>query len=151
VRSPEPLSAPADPDIVVICHGRVPPLEAERVAGAVRRLFTRRQIDGGARVRFSAANCDAGPILVQVNFRMRDTPAARIQTIIPGAGNVLPAVVRLERQIEWLSKPWQPVHPQTAGRNPDFMLIARSKSKSPIDSVLGFTADALRTAAAPTS
>ncbi|WP_219070985.1 hypothetical protein, partial [Candidatus Mycobacterium methanotrophicum] len=24
-----------------------------------------------------------------------------------------------------------PLHPQTAGRNPDFMLIARSKSKSP--------------------
>jgi hypothetical protein len=24
-----------------------------------------------------------------------------------------------------------PLHPQTAGRNPDFMLIARSKLKSP--------------------
>lgn len=131
MRSPEPWSAQADPDIVVISHGHVPPLEAERVAGAVRRLFTRRRIEGGARVRLSGPNCDAGPMLVQVNFRVRDTPA-RIQTITPGGGNVLHALVRLEQQIEWLSKPWQPrPWPDPAPRRlavPEEGVITRRKS-----------------------
>jgi hypothetical protein len=42
-----------------------------------------------------------------VNFHVRDTPA-RIQTITRGGGDVLPAVMRLERQIDWLSRPWRP-------------------------------------------
>ncbi|MEV6426372.1 sigma 54 modulation/S30EA ribosomal C-terminal domain-containing protein [Nocardia sp. NPDC051463] len=77
-------------------------MEIERVAGAVGRLLARYAIEGGARVKIAGANCANGPLLVQVNLRVRGTPA-RIQTLTPGAGVVLPAVVRLEELIRRLS------------------------------------------------
>ncbi|WP_433522705.1 sigma 54 modulation/S30EA ribosomal C-terminal domain-containing protein [Nocardia pseudovaccinii] len=95
-------STPAFPDIVVFPRGPIAELELERVAGAVGRLLTRNRIDGGARVRVVVANCPSGPQLVQVNLCVRGTPA-RVQTITPGAGMVLPVVQRLERLIERLT------------------------------------------------
>lgn len=93
---------PAFPDIAVIPCGPIAELELERVAGAVGRLLTRNGIVGGARVRVVGANCAGGTQLVQVNLRVAGLPA-RVQTITPGPGIVLPVVLRLERLIERLS------------------------------------------------
>lgn len=114
-------STPAFPDIVVFPRGPIAELELERVAGAVGRLLTRNGVDGGARVRVVVANCPSGPQLVQVNLCVRGTPA-RVQTITPGAGMVLPVVLRLERLIERLTTK-QRVAPE---REPIRRLLAAS-------------------------
>ncbi|MFX0577886.1 sigma 54 modulation/S30EA ribosomal C-terminal domain-containing protein [Nocardia nepalensis] len=99
-------SSAAFPDIVVFPRGRIAELELERVAGAVGRLLARYGVEGGARVRVVAANCANGPQLVQVNLRIGGIPA-RVQTITPGAGVVLPVVLRLERLVKRVT-----AHPQ---------------------------------------
>ncbi|WP_433685302.1 sigma 54 modulation/S30EA ribosomal C-terminal domain-containing protein [Nocardia sp. CA-119907] len=105
--TPRPSKYPAFPDVVVSARGRIADLEIERIGGAVGRLLARHGVTSGARVRVTGANCDDGPMLVQVNLRVRDTPT-RIQTMVPGKGVVLPAVDRLDKQISRLSGPWQP-------------------------------------------
>ncbi|WP_433713937.1 sigma 54 modulation/S30EA ribosomal C-terminal domain-containing protein [Nocardia sp. CA-084685] len=95
-------STRAFPDIVVFPRGPIAELELERVAGAVGRLLKRNRVDGGARVRVVGANCSSGPQLVQVNLHVGGTPA-RVQTVTPGPGMVLPVVLRLERLIQRLA------------------------------------------------
>ncbi|MBF6175616.1 sigma 54 modulation/S30EA ribosomal C-terminal domain-containing protein [Nocardia blacklockiae] len=97
------------PDVVVLVRGQVPRLEGERLAGAVGRLLARSHLGGGARIRVSGANCDTGPMLVQVNLTVADRPV-RMQTMTRGRGDIMPAVVRLERQLETAAgstrRPW---------------------------------------------
>lgn len=95
------------PEVVVFTDGRVPALEAERFAGAIGRLLRRDHVPDGARLRITGSNDDSGPLLVQVNLHIGDTPA-RIQTLTHGHGDALPAVLRLERQITALRAPWRP-------------------------------------------
>ncbi|MEV5836973.1 sigma 54 modulation/S30EA ribosomal C-terminal domain-containing protein [Nocardia sp. NPDC052112] len=95
-------STPAFPDIVVFPCGPIEELELERVAGAVGRLLTRSGVGGGARVRVVGANCRSGIQLVQVNLCVDGIPA-RVQTVTPVPGMVLPVVLRLERLIERLT------------------------------------------------
>lgn len=95
------------PDVVVFAGGQVPALESERFAGAVGRLLRRNHVHGGARLRITGPNYESGPLLIQVNLHIGDTPA-RIQTPTQGHGDALPAVVRLERQIKALRAPWRP-------------------------------------------
>ncbi|QIS11337.1 sigma 54 modulation/S30EA ribosomal C-terminal domain-containing protein [Nocardia arthritidis] len=93
--------------MVVFARGRVSSLEMERVSGAIGRLLERYGIPGGARVRVTGANCDDGPLLIQVNLRVGDKPV-RVQTMTRGGGDILTVVVRLERRIAELSAPWRP-------------------------------------------
>lgn len=95
------------PDVVVFADDRVPSLEGERFAGAVGRLLRRERVPGGARLRITGSDHDDGPLLVQVNLRIDETPA-RVQTMTHGPGDALPVVLRLERQIRALRAPWQP-------------------------------------------
>ncbi len=46
-------------------------------------------------------------MVVQVNLRVRDTPA-RVMAVTAGTGDLTPALTRLDRQIESLSAPWRP-------------------------------------------
>ncbi|WP_433599326.1 sigma 54 modulation/S30EA ribosomal C-terminal domain-containing protein [Nocardia sp. CA-135953] len=115
-------STAAFPDIAVFPRGPIAELELERVAGAVGRLLTRNGIDSGARVRVVVANCPSGPQLVQVNLCVRGTPA-RVQTITPGAGMVLPVVQRLDRLIERLTTKRRAAAP---AREPIRRLLAAS-------------------------
>lgn len=100
-------SLPDFPDVFVVARGPIPELEIERVAGAVGRLLARHHVNGGARVKITGTLRHDESILVQVNLRVRGT-SARIQTPTPGAGLVLPAVLRLEALIKRLSEdPWK--------------------------------------------
>jgi Sigma 54 modulation/S30EA ribosomal protein C terminus len=94
-------------DVTVVSRGRITDLEADRLRGAIGGLLAVRGITGGARVRVTAGNCGRGPMVVQVNLRVDDTPA-RVQAVTPGRDDVLPAISRLDRQIERLSAPWRP-------------------------------------------
>lgn len=105
--APEPSSAPEFPDVVVFSGGRVPASQAQRVAQAVGRILEHRGVNGGARVRLSVANCAAGPMLVQVNLHVRDTPT-RVQAITGGIDDLPPALLRLDRQIVRVWAPWRP-------------------------------------------
>lgn len=105
--APEPQSVREFPDVVMVCRGRISPLEADRLRGGIGGLLELRRITGGARVRVTAGNCDRGPMVVQVNLRVGDTPA-RVQAVMPGRHDVLTAISRLDRQIGRLSAPWRP-------------------------------------------
>jgi Sigma 54 modulation/S30EA ribosomal protein C terminus len=94
-------------DVAVVSRGRITALEANRLRDAIGGLLELRGITGGARVRVTAGNCDRGPMVVQVNLRVGDTPA-RVQAVTPGKDDVLAAVARLDRQIGRLSAPWRP-------------------------------------------
>jgi hypothetical protein len=107
LRASEPWSSATFPDVVVITRGRVPVIEGERFAGAVGRLLERLHVTGGARIRITAPDCDTGPLLIQVNLHVGDTPM-RAQTPTLGHGDALPVVMRLERQIAALRTRWQP-------------------------------------------
>ncbi|MFD7842246.1 sigma 54 modulation/S30EA ribosomal C-terminal domain-containing protein [Nocardia sp. NPDC059764] len=107
LRARETWSPAAFPDIVVLTNGRVPTLERERVAGSVGRLLMRCRVDGSARIRMTASDCDGGPILAQVNTEPAGTPV-RVQTIIQGHGDALPVLIRLERQLRTVRKAWSP-------------------------------------------
>jgi Sigma 54 modulation/S30EA ribosomal protein C terminus len=91
----------------MVCRGRVSPLEADRLRGGIGGLLELRRITGGARVRVTGGNCDRGPLVVQVNLQVGDTPA-RAQAVMPGRHDVLAAISRLDRQIGRLSAPWRP-------------------------------------------
>ena len=91
-------------EVVLVCRGVVSPAEVDRVAGAVGRLLANRGVSGGARVRLTGPNGADGPMLVQLNLRIGDTPA-RVQATTLRA-DVQPALLRLDRQIRSLSGPW---------------------------------------------
>ena len=95
------------PDVVLLSSRRVSSSHAERVARAVACALSRRGITGGARVRLKTGDCERGPMVVQVNFRVRDAPA-RVMAVTAGIGDLTPALARLDRQIESLSAPWRP-------------------------------------------
>lgn len=126
-------SSTAFPEVVLIVKGKLPTLERERISGAVGRALGRLRIGGGARVRVTASNCAGGPLLIQVNLQLRGQPA-RVQTLTPGGGNILSAVIRLERQITsaralWHPRPWpDPTRPALDG--PGQGVIARRKAIS---------------------
>lgn len=103
----ESSTAPQFPDVAVFSGGRVAACEEERVACAVGRVLEHRGITGGARVRLSPANCPDGPMLVQVNLRVSDTPV-RVQAVTAGMDDLPPALVRLDRQIVRVWAPWRP-------------------------------------------
>lgn len=107
LRTSQAWSASSFPDVVVCAGGRVPLLEVERFAGAVGRLLERLHVGGGARLRITGSTCHDGPLLIQVNLRVGDTPA-RVQTMTHGRGDALPVVMRLERQITALRASWAP-------------------------------------------
>lgn len=107
VAAPEPQSVREFPDVVIDCRGRVSPLEADRLRDAIGGLLQLRHITAGARVRVTEGNCDRGPMVVQVNLRVGDTPA-RVQVVVPSRHDVLPAISRLDRQIGRVSAPWRP-------------------------------------------
>ncbi|WP_280276005.1 sigma 54 modulation/S30EA ribosomal C-terminal domain-containing protein [Nocardia wallacei] len=123
LRTSETRPSEEFPDVAVIVRGELPKLESERIAGAVGRLLARFRLGGGARIRVSAANCGSGPMLVQVNLAIADRPV-RMQTLTRGRGDVLPAVVRLERQIKAVTatpqhRPWpDPTRPPLAAPVP---------------------------------
>lgn len=107
VRASEAWRSTSYPNVVVFAAGRVPVLEGERYAGAVGRHLQRLRFGVDARLRITGPNCDVGPFLVQVNLRLGDTPT-RIQTLTSGAGDALPVVVRLDRQLTALRAPSRP-------------------------------------------
>ena len=94
-------------EVVVFSGGQVAACEAERVARAVERVLEHRGITGGARVRLSTANGADGPMLVQVNLRVRDIPA-RVQAVTAGMDDLPSALARLDRQIVRVWAPWRP-------------------------------------------
>lgn len=83
----EPSSVQEFPEVAMFSGGRVAACEAERVARAVGRVVEHRGITGAARVRLSTANGPDGPMLVQVNLQMRDTPV-RVQLYPRYDGNL---------------------------------------------------------------
>jgi hypothetical protein len=95
------------PDVAVLSGDRVSVAQADRVACAVGRVLEHRGISGGARVRLATANCADGPMLVQVNLRVRDTPV-RVQAVTAGIDDLPSALVRLDRQIVRVWAPWRP-------------------------------------------
>jgi hypothetical protein len=95
------------PDVVVVSRGRISELEADRLRGAIGGLLALRGIAGGARVRVTGGNCERGPMLVQVNLQVGDTPA-RVQAVVPSRNDVLPVIARLDHQVGRLSAPWHP-------------------------------------------
>lgn len=103
----EPSTGQEFPGVAVFSGGRVAAAQAERVAGAVGRVLAHRGITGGARVRLAPANCAEGPMLVQVNVQVRDTPA-RVQAVTGGRDDLSSALVRLDRQIVRVWAPWCP-------------------------------------------
>lgn len=102
----EPVSAPEFPGVVVFSEG-VAACEVDLVARAVGRVLEHRGITGGARVRLTMADGGDGPLLVQVNLRVRDTPA-RVQAVTAGVDDLPPALLRLDRQIVRVWAPWRP-------------------------------------------
>lgn len=95
--------------VVTTSRGPVAESEIERVTGAVQRLMLRHRLTGTVPVRLTGSNC-AGPMLVQANLTVAGTPM-RVQTCVPGGGNIWPLVDRLDRRIQWargprLPRPW---------------------------------------------
>ncbi|HWS94105.1 MAG TPA: hypothetical protein VN306_16920, partial [Mycobacterium sp.] len=107
VCAPESTMAREFPDVAVLSGDRVSAAQADRVACAVGRVLEHRGISGGARVRLTTANCADGPMLVQVNLRVRDTPV-RVQAVTAGIDDLPSALVRLDRQIVRVWAPWRP-------------------------------------------
>ena len=58
-------------------------------------------------MRLKTGDCERGPMVVQVNFRVRDAPA-RVMAVTAGIGDLAPALARLDRQIESMCSPWRP-------------------------------------------
>ncbi|MGW4091444.1 sigma 54 modulation/S30EA ribosomal C-terminal domain-containing protein [Nocardia sp. NPDC004750] len=103
----EVWSSTSFPEVAMFATGRVPALERERFAGTVGRLLRRFPVAGAARLRITAPDSDDGPMVIQVNLSVGDT-FARIQTLAHRRGDALPTVIRLQRQIKALQKPWEP-------------------------------------------
>ena len=107
VYAPEQCSVRGFPDVSVFYGGRVGASQAERVAHAIGRELDRRGVSGGARVRLKTGNCGGGPMLVQVNLRVGDTPV-RVQAVTAGIDDLLPALAGLEHQIDRVAAQWRP-------------------------------------------
>jgi len=105
VYAPEKCSVQEFPDVFVLSAGRVSASQAERVAHAVGHILGRRGITEGARVRLKTAN--DGPMLVQVNLRVRATPV-RVHTVTASVDDLSPALTRLEGQIARVGADWRP-------------------------------------------
>ncbi len=103
--APEKCSVLEFHDVLILAAGRVTASQAERVAHAVGDIVGRRGITGGARVRLKMA--DDGPLLVQVNLRVRATQV-RVQTVTTSVDDLSPALTRLEGQIVRLGADWRP-------------------------------------------
>jgi hypothetical protein len=95
------------PDVCVVSRGRVPAAATDRVAHEIGQLLERRNVTGAARVRLSVGKGDCAPMLVQVNLHVAGTPA-RVQAVTAGKGDLLPAILRLDRQITRMLPPWRP-------------------------------------------
>ncbi|MBS4730683.1 sigma 54 modulation/S30EA ribosomal C-terminal domain-containing protein [Mycobacterium sp. SM1] len=107
VSAVEPSAAQHFPNVTVFSADRISASEAEYVAHAVGRVLEHRGISGGARVRLSTANHADGPMLVQVNLHVRNTPA-RVQALTGGPDDLSSVLVRLDRQIVRVWAPWRP-------------------------------------------
>ncbi len=106
VSASQSLMAPEFPDVTVFASG-VSVCNAERAARAVGGVLQRRGIAGGVRLRLTTLSGSRRPLVVQVNLRVRDTPA-RVQTLVAGIDDVAPALARLDRQIVRVRGPWRP-------------------------------------------
>jgi hypothetical protein len=91
----------------VLSRGRITAVEADRLRGAIGGALALRGITGGARLRVTGGNCGRGPMVVQVNLQVGDTPA-RVQAVTQDRHDALSAIARLDRQIGRLSTPWRP-------------------------------------------
>ena len=58
-------------------------------------------------MRLKTGNCGRGPMVVQVNLRVRGAPA-RVMAVTAGNDDLAPALARLDRHIETLYSPWRP-------------------------------------------
>ena len=94
-------------ELYVFTDGRVPPAHAARVADAVGQVIDHRGITGYARVRLTTRDGPNGPLLIQVNLQVRDTPI-RMQAVTAGVEDLEAALRRLDRQIVRTSGPWRP-------------------------------------------
>lgn len=94
-------------DVVVVSAGQVPGPQAEQVADAVSRVIEHRGMAVGARVRLTMMDFADGPVLVQVNLQVRDTPT-RVQAVTGGVDELEAALTRLDWQIVRVWAPWRP-------------------------------------------
>jgi hypothetical protein len=85
-------------------------------------MMTRHGLTGAAAVRVTGANAADradGSMVIQVNLAVDGTPI-RIQTPVPGQGNILAALTRLDGRIRWMRglrqpRPWpDPTRPLLA-------------------------------------
>lgn len=94
-------------ELYVISDGRVPPAQVARVADSVGQVIDHRRITGYARVRLTTRDGPNGPLLIQANLQVRDTPT-RMQAVTAGVNDLEAALGRLDRQIVRTSMPWRP-------------------------------------------
>lgn len=84
-------SPAAFPEVVVYARGRLPVLERERIAGAIGRALQRFDLPARARVRVTTANCETGPMLIDLfaawGLHIRNHPLGIVFTglLIAGA------------------------------------------------------------------
>lgn len=128
VSAPESLMANDFPDVTMFASG-VPACAADRAAQAIGRVVDHRGITGGARVRLTATGRADGPMLVQVNLRVRDIPA-RVQAVVGGIDDLTPVLARLDRQIvrvwaRWRPRPWPDSTAPALTASPDAVIVRR--------------------------
>ncbi|MEV4511119.1 sigma 54 modulation/S30EA ribosomal C-terminal domain-containing protein [Dactylosporangium sp. NPDC049525] len=99
--------APAG-DVDVRSRGPIGHDERQCARAMVAAVVARHHLAGGARVRLTGGHHPGGPLVVQVNLRVRGAPA-RIQVVGPNpAAAFSAAAVRLDRQVRRLSTAWEP-------------------------------------------
>ncbi len=95
-------------DVAVVCRGAVRPEVAHRLGKAVAEVFAERGLPTAGRVRFTAAPCSGGPVLVQVDSDAAGSPV-RVQLTGRAEEVVDRTVARLARSLDGLGAPsWQP-------------------------------------------
>lgn len=95
------------PHVEVMSVGRVTDAQAEYAAQAVGEVLASYEIAGGARVRLKTGFCGRGPMVVQVNLSVGELPA-RVAAVTSGAGDLAPALDRLDDHIARMLAPWRP-------------------------------------------
>ncbi|WP_432969007.1 hypothetical protein [Dactylosporangium sp. CA-233914] len=86
----------------------VRPHEREVAEALFGALATRHRLDGGLRLRLTAAAREGGPMVVQANLRLFGAPV-RIQVAGRDAAEAIATgATRLDRQIRRLSTAWEP-------------------------------------------